>query len=182
MDESGCPREHRGAWILCDNGYHKWETMQMPPTHCTSHMEVIFREVLESARKSTECVIGILKARFWYLKNPLRLLFKEDIGNCVYTCSVLHNMLLHYDGYDKLWTADDWLTLDPVDSDEEEIKPRKRRLIPPERLREYVLPEAESDVPTVVEDKHYQLRSALITNLKQLWDKGEVEHLSYPTK
>jgi len=182
MDESGCPREHRGAWILCDNGYHKWETMQMPPTHCTSHMEVIFREVLESARKSTECVIGILKARFWYLKNPLRLLFKEDIGNCVYTCSILHNMLLHYDGYDKLWTADDWLTLDPVDSDEEEIKPRKRRLIPPERLREYVLPEAESDVPTVVEDKHYQLRSALITNLKQLWDKGEVEHLSYPTK
>jgi len=33
---------------------------------------------------------------------------------------VLHNMLLHYDGFDRLWTADDWLTLDPTYSDEEE--------------------------------------------------------------
>ena len=50
LDEQGRPIEHLGAWILCDNGYHKWETMQMPPTTCTSEEEVRFREVLESAR------------------------------------------------------------------------------------------------------------------------------------
>jgi len=50
FDENGTPQERKGAWILCDNGYHKWESMQMPPSTCTSEAEVIFREVLESAR------------------------------------------------------------------------------------------------------------------------------------
>ena len=50
VDEHGNSHEHVGGWILCDNGYHKWETMQMPPSHATSQDEVIFREVLESAR------------------------------------------------------------------------------------------------------------------------------------
>ena len=50
FDEHGTPKQRQGAWILCDNGYHKWESMQMPPSTCTSQKEVIFREVLESAR------------------------------------------------------------------------------------------------------------------------------------
>jgi hypothetical protein len=187
FDESGQPHENVGSWILCDNGYHKWESMQMPPSHCTSQTEVIFREVLESARKPTECVIGILKARFWMLKHPLRLKAREDITNCIYTCSVLHNMLLEFDGFDKLWTADDWLSLNPEDSDEEDEttstkRSKKRRLIAPERLREYVLPTGESDIPTIVESNHLVLRSKLITNLKYLYDKGEVEHLEYPAQ
>ena len=155
----------------------------MPPSTCTTQEQLIFREVLESSRKPTECVIGLLKARFWMLRNPLRLKAREDISNCVYTCAVLHNMLLEYDGYDKLWTADDWLTLDPVDSDEEEDRnSKKRRLIPPEKLRDYVIPTGESDIPTIVEPNHFVLRSKLITNLKYLWDKGEVEHLAYPAR
>lgn len=134
-------------------------------------------------RKSTECLIGILKQRFWYLKNPLRLTSLKDIANVTHTCAVLHNMLLHYDGFDRLWTADDWLTLDPTDSDEEEdIQSKKRRLIPPERLREYVLPTGESDEPVIVESKHLELRDALVSNLKYLWNKSEVEHLRFPRK
>jgi hypothetical protein len=184
-DANGCPQAREGAWILCDNGYHKWECMQMPPSFCTTQDEVVFREVLESSRKPTECLIGILKQRFWMLKNPLRFHSKTDITNLMYTCAVLHNMLLHYDGFDKLWTADDWITLDPVPSDDENEdedgnKAKMRRLIPPERLQEYVLPTADCGIPTVTESGHLELRAALITNLKHLWDKGEVEHLRYP--
>lgn len=133
-------------------------------------------------RKTTECLIGILKARFWILKNPLRLHHKEDITNVVWVCAVLHNMLLHFDGFDKLWTAEDWLTQDPVDTDDEESNTAKmRRLIPPERLQEYLLPTDESDeTKTQVESKHFVLRAALIANLRHLWDKNEVEHLRYP--
>jgi hypothetical protein len=183
FDEAGRPEERVGAWILCDNGYHKFETMQCPISHCTTQAEVIFREVLESSRKPTECVIGILKQRFWMLKHALRMRSKQDIANVVHTCAILHNMLLHYDGFDKLWTADDWLTLDPTNSDEEEDNAAKmRRLIPPERLQEYVLPTADSDGPTMAESGHFALRAKLVTNLKHLWDKGEVEHLRYPKK
>ena len=106
---------------------------------------------------------------------------KDDIANAVNTCSVLHNMLLHYDGFDRLWTEDDWLTQDPVDSDDENPdKASMRRLIPPERLQDYVLPTGVSDVPTEVESKHFELRSKLITNLMHLWDEGKVQHLRYP--
>jgi hypothetical protein len=90
-------------------------------------------------------------------------------------------MLLQYDGIDKLWTAEDWLTLDPVDSDEEcNAAAKKRRLIPPERMQEYVIPTKPDKEPTIVENKHLELREKLITNLKQLWDKNEVEHLRFP--
>lgn len=186
-DESHRPQDHVGAWLLCDNGYHKWETMQCPPTTCTSEMEVVFREVLESARKSTECLIGILKARFQIMKHPLRMHSKDDISNMMFTCAILHNMRLHYDGFDKLWTEDDWLTNDPVDSDDEENsqqgnKSKMRRLIHPDRLQDYILPTAESDGPTVVETGFLRLRAELIANLKYLWDKGEVEHLRWPKK
>jgi hypothetical protein len=93
-------------------------------------------------------------------------------------------MLLHYDGFDRLWTEEDWLSLDPVysDSSDEEITVKKRRLIPPERLQEYNLPTGEDNDPTIVENKHLELRAALISNLKYLWDKGDVEHLKFPRK
>lgn len=101
----------------------------------------------------------------------------------MHTCAILHNMLLHYDGFDRLWTTEDWLSLDPVDSDEEiEFTEKKRRLIPPERLQEYNLPTGEDNDITVVETKHLELRTALISNLEYLWGKGDVEHLKYPSK
>ena len=184
FDESGCPHERTGAWVLCDNGYHKFTTMQMPPSYCTSQEEVIFREVLESARKTTECLIGILKARFWILRNPLRLHSKTDITNLMYSCSILHNMLLQYDGFDKLWTEEDWLSLDPTESDDESVetaeRSKKRFLIRPDRLLEYHLPTGESDVITMVENGHFELKQALTKNLTYMWNKGEVEHLRYP--
>ena len=184
FDEFGCPEDRVGAWILCDNGYHKWRCMQEPPSHCTSENEVMFREVLESARKTTECVIGILKARFWMLKNPIRIYSKTNITDMVYTCAILHNMLLTYDGFDKLWTEEDWLSLDPVDSDGEDDDTTKKTpyLIRPERFQEYHLPTAESDETTIFETGHDELRRELITNLKYLWDKDQVEHLQYPNK
>jgi hypothetical protein len=134
-------------------------------------------------RKPSECLIGILKARFRLLKHPILLHKKRDIANVLYVCAVLHNMLLHFDGLDMLWTEEDWLTQDPEDSDQaEDIESKKRRLIPPERLHEFVLPERPDSEPTIVETKHHELRIALITNLKHLWDQGLVEHLRYPNK
>jgi len=67
---------------------------------------------------------------------------KQKVSNAhfMFTCAVLHNMLLHYDGFDKLWTEEDWLTSDPVDSDDEESKEnkehnaKKRFMIRPDRV------------------------------------------------
>jgi hypothetical protein len=121
-NESGVSFEVKGVWLLCDGGYHQWRIMQSPPSHACSGKEVLFREVLESARKSTECLIGILKARFWSMKHPIRMTSKNDIANMVWACCILHNMLLKFDGLADLWTEDDWLSYPPdlSDTDAEE--------------------------------------------------------------
>ena len=95
-----------------------------------------------------------------------------------------HHALLTYDGFDKLWTEEDWLSLDPVDSDGEDDATTKKTLymIRPERFQEYHLPTAESDETTMLETGHFELKRELITNLKYLWDKEQVEHLQYPNK
>ena len=62
-----------------------------------------FTDWVASVRKDVECFFGILKQRFRYLKNPIGLHKKEDVDNVVKTCVLLHNMILKFDGLDKLW-------------------------------------------------------------------------------
>ena len=60
---------------------------------------------IESVRKDIECVFGILKKRFLILKHPVRLHSPHCIQRVFVTCSVLHNILIDYDGYDK-WNVE----------------------------------------------------------------------------
>jgi hypothetical protein len=75
----GQPSKWRGAWIITDNGYTRYMSLQCPDHHATDHDEVMFAEWLESMRKDIECTFGILKQRFRILKNPIRLKFEDDI-------------------------------------------------------------------------------------------------------
>ena len=62
--------------------------------------ETRWSEALESVRKDVECVFGRLKRRFLFLKNAIQIHDIETIDLAVYTCCILSNMLLEYDGYD----------------------------------------------------------------------------------
>ncbi len=59
-----------------------------------------FSGLCESVRKDVECLFGILKKRFRYLGIASHTHFPENINNMVKVCSILHNMLLSYDGLD----------------------------------------------------------------------------------
>ncbi len=48
-------------------------------------------------RKDAECTFGILKKRWLILKNHMLLHAKEKIDNIVFTCAILHNMLIEHD-------------------------------------------------------------------------------------
>jgi hypothetical protein len=211
-NELGVAFEVQGVWLLCDGGYHKWRIMQSPPNLACSGKEVLFREVLESARKSTECLIGILKARFWAMKHPIRLTSKSTIANMVWACCILHNMLLKFDGLSDLWTEDDWLSHPPdiCDTDaeiDEEVEGQPgayRKVLKrfhPEKLARsvskinmfcavyalsrYELVDDALGAPTgpvEVEVGHSVLRGQLVDNLDYLWNKHEVEHLTFPSQ
>jgi hypothetical protein len=47
----------KGAWLLCDNGYHKWRCMQCPLKHSSIPREALWSEWAETVRKDVECAM-----------------------------------------------------------------------------------------------------------------------------
>jgi Plant transposon protein len=98
--------EQKGAWLLVDGGYHKWECLQCPLKHSAIPRETLWSEWAETVRKDVECTFGVLKGRFRCLKLPIYYQNKENIDNMFYVCCIMHNILLHFDGLDVRWEKD----------------------------------------------------------------------------
>ncbi len=99
----GILEEHQGLYLLCDGRYHKWRCLQCPLKHTANLGAARWSCHLESVRKDVEGLFGILKQRFRILKNAVEIHDQEDIDNIFFTCCILNNMLLKFDGYDKRW-------------------------------------------------------------------------------
>jgi DDE superfamily endonuclease len=98
--------KYKGAWGLCDNGYHRWSCTQAPGKHDLLFTELRLSPWIESFRKDVECVFGILKGRFRVLKTGIRLEGANAADDIWHTCCALHNMLLEVDGMDKEWNSE----------------------------------------------------------------------------
>ena len=57
-----------------------------------------FNRVPMAARKDVERAFGVLKKRWRILAMPCRLWDKDQIGNVMYACIILHNMILEDEG------------------------------------------------------------------------------------
>ncbi len=64
-------------------------------------------------RKDVEDVFGILKHRFRYMKRAIEQHNQDEIGNMFFTCCILNNVLLKYDGHDKRRDDVIWKDEDP---------------------------------------------------------------------
>jgi hypothetical protein len=103
--------KYRGAWGLVDNGYHRWACTQAPSKVNSLLIEQRLSDWIESFRKDSECVFGILKGRWRILKTGIRLEGAQAADRVWLTCCALHNMLLKLDGLDERWDAgvpSDW--------------------------------------------------------------------------
>lgn len=88
-----------------------------PYVHVSDRKERVWSEWIESCRKDVECVFGNLKKRFRFLKNAIEFHCQHQIDNALFTCCIIHNMILMYDGLDSRWEDDvDWDLLDPLDN------------------------------------------------------------------
>ena len=91
-----------GAYLICDGGYHDWPCLVCPYKHQIPGTSIeSWSKNVESVRKDIECIFGILKKRFLFLKHPIRLHCPDKIHRAFVTCCVLHNILLDYDGYEN---------------------------------------------------------------------------------
>ena len=99
----------KGVYYLCDGGYHKWLCMMNPMKHTSDRAQRLCSEWVESVRKDVECCFGILKGRFGFLRHGIILQDDARIDLVSFTCCILHNIILEFDGLDSRWETNvDW--------------------------------------------------------------------------
>ena len=91
----------KGAYVLTDGGYPKCAMLIDPSSKDFDFFTVMWAEWLESIRKDVECVFGMLKNRFRWLRNKVPYHDIILIWNAMRVAAIFHNRLLAYDGYDR---------------------------------------------------------------------------------
>ena len=76
--------------ILDDPAYPLLPNLMKECSCCTRNEEVIFNEMLRSARNQMECAFDRLKARWWILNRPMDIKL-DSLPDIIYACFVLHN-------------------------------------------------------------------------------------------
>jgi hypothetical protein len=89
---NGC--EYDRYYLLTDGSYPKWscfiQSIHMPQDEKRAH----FAERQEAVRKDVERCFGVLQARFAIIRNPCRHWSMAIISDIMFTCCILHNMIL----------------------------------------------------------------------------------------
>jgi hypothetical protein len=177
VDENGTERTMTGVWFLCDNGYHRWKCLQAPIPLCSELSKIYWSEWMESVRKDVECCFGILKARFRFLREGIKIHCAEEINNVMHLCCILHNMLLEFDGLDA-FDEEQWEKLNPQKESHDDCYDDNANFVGPlprngGSVEERRIP-TESDVVVEVDEDHEERKNALVQHFKFCYDHGTV--------
>ncbi|CAN0346673.1 unnamed protein product [Ectocarpus sp. 12 AP-2014] len=160
--EDGADIKEKGPWLIVDGGYHNWKQLQSPIRAPSNKAESGFKRQLESVRKDSECCFGVVKGRFRICKMQFLYRKKEGIDNIFFTCIILHNMLLAYDGIELLEPDCDWAGADG-DLDKNIEHPVVRMSAP-----------THEDAVVECDDGFDALRQKLVANFAYRWGQGTV--------
>ena len=174
------------CYVICDGGYLSWPTLMCGFDFSGDPMQYKFSDWIASIRKDVECFFAILKARFRCLQNLICLLYKIDIDNMFVTCCILHNMILEYDGLDRLWEEDvNWSKINPDNEEEGEEEGEEEEQIyytpvihndaafHPSTIHELLVIDDELRVYDDVEKKaHDKMKRLLANHLQIMYETG----------
>nr|GEU35011.1 protein ALP1-like [Tanacetum cinerariifolium] len=59
------------------------------------HKRILYKTKHEAARKDVERAFGVLKKKWKIIKYPVRGLTQSRLSDIMYTCLILHNMIIH---------------------------------------------------------------------------------------
>ncbi|GJV01755.1 ALP1-like protein [Tanacetum coccineum] len=73
------------------------EYLQMgATTTCTNdHKRILYKMKHETAKKDVERAFGVLKKKWKLIKHPARGMSRRRLSDVMYTCIILHNMIIH---------------------------------------------------------------------------------------
>nr|GEU32002.1 protein ALP1-like [Tanacetum cinerariifolium] len=86
------------GYYLCDEIYLDWVPFVKSVTNLSDddHKLLRYKAMHEAARKDVEQAFGVLKKQWAILATPARAYIKEKLANIMYTCIILHNMIIKY--------------------------------------------------------------------------------------
>ncbi|XP_047949400.1 uncharacterized protein LOC125195267 [Salvia hispanica] len=95
-------RRHHMWYYLADGIYPRW------PFFLRRSTAQLVRGEQESARKDVERAFGVLQSRWAIVKGPARFWYKEVIADVMYTCIIMHNMIVEQErGHVTDWVDDE---------------------------------------------------------------------------
>jgi hypothetical protein len=100
--------EYKLGYYLADGIYPEWaafvKTIPLPQ----SDKHKLFAQNQEGARKDVERAFGVLQARFAIVREPGRMWKKKTLAEIMYTCIILHNMIVEdeRDSYEVRYDID----------------------------------------------------------------------------
>ncbi|GJY61610.1 ALP1-like protein isoform X1 [Tanacetum coccineum] len=87
------------GYYLADGIYPQWSTFVKSFTVARDEKNVVFKRRQESARKDVERAFGVLQGRWRIIAQPARAWTVNKLRRIMYTCIILHNMILKNQRY-----------------------------------------------------------------------------------
>ncbi|GKA82884.1 ALP1-like protein [Tanacetum coccineum] len=91
---------YKRGYYFTDGIYPQWsvliKSIKNPGTH--DHKRILYKTKHEAARKYVEQAFGILKLKWKLIKYMARGMSRSRLSDVMYTCIILHNMIIHDNG------------------------------------------------------------------------------------
>ncbi|GJW63732.1 ALP1-like protein [Tanacetum coccineum] len=91
---------YKRGYYLTDGIYPQWsvliKSIKNPGTN--DHKRILYKTKHEAARKDVERAFGVLKQKWKIIKYPARGMTRSGLSDIMYTCLILHNMIIHDNG------------------------------------------------------------------------------------
>ena len=181
----------KGAYSICDGGYHRWPETICGYKYSGDLWEQRVSKRHESIRKDAEMTFGMMKQRFFILRNKILVKNEGQIDSIFKMCAILHNMILRFDKRDNLGVLDsDWISADlelddvrirrgahsatPSSSTAFDDEDRRTTEVPPE------LDELEDELEDEEESPDFhERRGALLKHFRLQYQAGALQWLKH---
>ncbi|GJR21991.1 ALP1-like protein [Tanacetum coccineum] len=91
---------YKRGYYLTNGIYPQWsvliKSIKNPGTN--DHKRILYKTKHEKARKDVEQAFGVLNKKWKIIKYPARRLTQSRLSDIMYTCLILHNMIIHDNG------------------------------------------------------------------------------------
>ncbi|XP_031099845.1 uncharacterized protein LOC116004044 [Ipomoea triloba] len=90
--------DYKRGYYLTDGIYPQWSMFVKSFPCPVDPKRILFKQKQEAARKDVERAFGVLQARWAMVRGPGRFWYRENLREIMYTCIILHNMIVEDEG------------------------------------------------------------------------------------